>query len=347
MAENVKLFTQSELTALNIQLDQLSQNLSAHVNGSLSKVHGLNVIPVPYYDSAGDRLGEMTVSFQFGDPPNNVTLFAPARVLTSANDPGPHSTSDGGIGGTSAAAGVPIQSKPLVTSSPSSDAIAQASVYNQLLLLHSNSTIDDIRENQAHGGTAYATENVLDSLGHTVGRNTITLGINGKAVKIPADPNFLTGLGYGPPEPLRKPSLRMNPADASFSYNSSKNYYQHEQFRGGGTSFGDLYPNGQSFSATIVSPGETPLFKWYYYNTTLADQIPPLTSTSNWFLLSTSLSAHYIGYSYFELYATSGVLRIGLTMTNENYADISTWFKCVITNSVSTVIIALRYRTHE
>lgn len=206
--EAVKLFTQNELAQLNTQLDQIRKNLTVHLDGSLSKVHGINIVQTPYFDNGGDRVGSMCLAFHFGTPPNDTTVYVPARLATEYSTPGdigPH-TDSSSLATPSSSAGVPITLKSLVTESPAANAYEQASVYNQILLAHSTMVIDDTREMQAHGGTSYTTEDTYDSLSHTVGRNTVTIGVNGRAYKLPGDTDKQSA-GYGPPQAPRGAKL--------------------------------------------------------------------------------------------------------------------------------------------
>jgi len=254
MPSQVQLFTQAELAELNSQLDQLKKNLNAHINGSMSKVHGINIVSTPYYDNGGDRIGEMVLAFHFGDPPNDTTIYVPCRLTSyyaTPSDPGPHSTSDGGLSSTTTGSnmpGVPIQSKTLVTYSPSADAFEQAYVYNQLLLAHSNMTIDDIRELQAHGGTSHTTEDVLDTYGHTIGRNTVTIGVNGRAYKLPGDVSMQSA-GYGPPQTPRGAKL--------FTLHSGSQWYNRVHRAADDDQEGTIYLKVPTSTATFKTIWQT------------------------------------------------------------------------------------------
>lgn len=213
MADQVKLFTQSDLANLNSQLNVILNNLNTHVNLSLSKAHAVKVIPSAYYDSGGDQVNlrftngvmDVVMEFQFGTPPSNTAIYVPARIVAAntspVKDPGPRTLGNGitfnaaSPTGTSTSPGVPLAQKALVTTSPAEVAFEQATVYNDLLLLHQEDSINDVRELQAHGGIDFSTNDVLDTLGHIAGRFTVNIGWGGILYKMPGD----TGIN-GPPQ---------------------------------------------------------------------------------------------------------------------------------------------------
>jgi hypothetical protein len=204
MAASVKLFTQSELNDLNAQLDLIQKNMNAHVNSNLSKAHSVKAISGTYKDSGGDTVGDLVLEFQFGDPPAQTTIYVPARIVSGSTDPGPRDVGDGiahaatSPTGTSTSPGVPINQKSLVTTSPAALSLNQSTVYNELLLLHSITSINDIRELQCHGGLTFSSDDILDTLGHIVGRNTVNIGYNGVLYKLPGDQTIT-----GPPQTVR------------------------------------------------------------------------------------------------------------------------------------------------
>jgi hypothetical protein len=183
---------------------------------SLSKAHSVKVLLNSYYDSGGDHINRpfspvsdsIILEFQFGEPPNNTTLYVPARIVTGGTayviDPGPRTVGNGitfqatSPAGTSTSPGVPLAQKSLVTTSPSEVAYGQAVVYNDLLLMHQLCSINDTRELQCHGGISYSTETIADTLGHTVGRRVVNIGHGGVLYKLPADT-----LKSGPPQGVR------------------------------------------------------------------------------------------------------------------------------------------------
>jgi hypothetical protein len=201
MGDNLSLFTQAELTALNQDLDTIQKNLDRHVNDSLSKAHSFEVISQPYFDDNGDQVGDLMLKFQFGVPPSNQTIYVPARLASP--DPGPSSISSGIVlstspTGTALSPGVPLAQKALITHSPAETATPQAEIFNSLLLLHAQSSVNDTGDQQDHGGITLFSENVLDSLGHVVGRRSVGLGINGVLYKLPGDQRL-----SGPTQPPR------------------------------------------------------------------------------------------------------------------------------------------------
>jgi hypothetical protein len=214
--EQVKLYTQADLASLNAQLDVILKNLDAHVNMSLSKAHSIKVVLKEYRDSGGDQINSpfspatdsIVLEFQFGEPPNNTTIYVPARIVASntsyVKDPGPRTIGSGITyqatfpTGTSTSPGVPLAQKSLVTTSPAQVALDQSTVYNDLLLMHQLCSVNDVRELQCHGGVSYSTTAVFDSLGHSVGRKVVNIGWGGVLYKLPAD-TLITG----PPQAVR------------------------------------------------------------------------------------------------------------------------------------------------
>jgi hypothetical protein len=208
-----QILTQDELTQLNEALQQLAANLKIHVNASLSVAHGFNVQQSTYYDSAGDVVGDYVLVFQFGTPPDTFFLYAPARLSSL----GPSSASSGltltstSPTGAFVAPGVPLASRSLVTQF-TTEALALAQIYNNLLLDHAAGVVSDTGASQVHGGVDYSAGDVLDSLSHKVGRKYISMGVGGIDFSIPADLS-ITGPPQGP---------RLQPWSKSFySFRSS------------------------------------------------------------------------------------------------------------------------------
>lgn len=203
------ILTQNDLLILNEALQQVASNLKIHVNDSLSHTHGLNAVVANYYDSSGDKWGNMVVVFEFGIPPDITFIYVPAQVTVL----GPASTgsglvTDGANSGAFSSPGVPLVDKPLVTEL-TTDAVNQALIHDNLLLAHANTVHSDSGANQCHGGTAYTSTSTTDSLGHLVGRKYVTIGINGTAWKILGD-EFVDGTSYGPPQTIRGVNMFSN-----------------------------------------------------------------------------------------------------------------------------------------
>lgn len=195
------IITQSDLLTLNEELQKIAANLKLHINESLSIAHGLNAVVADYYDNGGDKFGNVVLIFDFGIPPNVVRLYVPAQLTTldgNAEDSG--LISSGSPSGSNLSPGIPLGSKPLVTEL-ASDSANQSEIYTNILLAHASSVISDTGAAQCHGGVSYTAGNVLDEEGHYVGRRYITIGVNGLAWRIPADPNDVGG--YGPPQKPR------------------------------------------------------------------------------------------------------------------------------------------------
>jgi hypothetical protein len=278
MSDLVKLFTQSDLAVLNAQLDGILKNLDTHVNMSLSKAHSVKVLIYNYYDSGGDQVNRpfspisdsILLEFQFGEPPNNTTIYVPARIVTGSTayvaDPGPRTLGNGitfqatSPAGTSTSPGVPMAQKSLITTSPSEVAYGQAVVYNDLLLMHQLCSISDTRELQCHGGISYSTETFLDTYGHTVGRRAVNIGYGGVLYKLPGDT-----IGSGPPQAVR--GLRIVTDGSSNPY---KNRVHHAKDDSG---FGTAY--------LIAYYGNTATIEWQVNNSSSS------TMGASWYTLNT------------------------------------------------------------
>lgn len=203
MGTQKPVLTERDLTALNNALEQIASNMTLHVNESLSIAHGINATIANFYDSAGDQWGNVVVIFEFGSPPNVTRLYVPAQITSL----GPARTtnginSSGSPTGSFLSPGVPLTLKPLVTEL-TTEAVNQAIIYDNMLLSHTNTVFSDTGADQCHGGRTYTVGSVTDSLGHTVSRKYISLGINGTTWKIPADEYWNSGSGFGPPQLMR------------------------------------------------------------------------------------------------------------------------------------------------
>lgn len=211
MGTSKDILTQNDLIALNDQLSRIGTNLKLHVNESLSIAHGMNAVVANYYDSAGDKFGNVVLVFDFGTPPNVVRLFVPAQVtvLDGQIDQTGFVAAGDTPAGSFNSPGVPLGSKSLVTEM-SIDAANQSEVYSNILLAHAQSVAANTGAAQCHGGTSYTIGNVTDSRSHVVGRRYITLGIDGLAWKIPADVFSENSGTFGPPQLIRGVNLLAN-----------------------------------------------------------------------------------------------------------------------------------------
>ena len=78
------LVTQSELDAVNVALYNLTKNLNAHVNSSMSVAHGLNAEFYDYYDSAGDLVGNIVLAFSYGSGSSTSAVYVPAIISSNS-----------------------------------------------------------------------------------------------------------------------------------------------------------------------------------------------------------------------------------------------------------------------
>ncbi len=181
-----EIVTQSETAGIANKLTAMSSNLEEHVNQSLSKAHGINVLDVPYSDSGGDVMGQRSLRITVG----NSVVYAPA--LTASPDPGPASTSSGSVSATDGSddttVGVP-NATAVVTrfAAPIEDAI---DAVISTLGFHAGQAAESV-----HGDITEISNVILDNRGHKVGRKAIVLKVNGVTYAIPTD--VLLG---GPPQ---------------------------------------------------------------------------------------------------------------------------------------------------
>lgn len=260
MSEQRTLLTQAQIDALNDVIALIGANLNTHVNDSLSRAHGINAQFATYKDSAGDTVGNLVLYFDFGTPPNVTRLYVPA-ILTTL---GPARTGNGVTitaetsSGSSVSPGVPLTNLPLATVF-TEGTTGNLSIYNDLLLSHIAGVQSDTGDLQVHGGSTFSLATSKDSLGHTVGRNLVTIGINGTAFNLVADTQV------GVPQP---PRVQPFP----------QTYYQVDHGWRGGFGFLDILTGGGStilnppsgFSdeyGIVVTPSVLPVgctFKWQY-----------------------------------------------------------------------------------
>lgn len=217
------LLTQGEIAAFKDATQQLASNLNTHINHSLSKAHGIQLITgytdsdgnnlTTYQNSHGDVVGTYFVRFAINGvlyyAPGISTVLAGQAASTGSLDTNPDITTV--LGNPGAAS--------LVTEYASIE-IQQTVNVNSLLLEHSRTNHDLVH---SYGGVmSVVPKTTIDSAGYTVGRYVIKFVVNGVEYEIPCD----TRLG-GPPQPMRGSSLLSNVAA---KHNSSRMGRDDEQF---------------------------------------------------------------------------------------------------------------------
>ncbi len=186
------IVTQAGLAAIRLALDQVAENLSAHVNQSLSRAHGINLIDSPYEDSVGNQIGakqlRWSVNGQIFYSPASLTAEAGQALSTGAIDT---SGEDAAVGG--------VDRSAWVTDFASQHVAAAENINTESILPHSRQSAEDV-----HGDLVAVTPSPspVDTRGNIIGRSQILIHIGGKQYAIPAD----TRLG-GPPQAPRNASI--------------------------------------------------------------------------------------------------------------------------------------------
>jgi hypothetical protein len=192
---NRAIIAQTGVADLKFALAEVAENLSAHVNASLSKAHGLNVLLgytdaygndlTSYQDSNGDTLGDHFIRFAVG----GTLYYAPAVISALAGQPDTTGEIDtSGDGGDSAVGG-----SSWVTDYTSEQVQQAESINNNVLLPHTR-----VAHADAHGGMTVLVQNTFDTDGHIVATHLIQLRIGGNVYNIPVSPRF-----GGPVQPPR------------------------------------------------------------------------------------------------------------------------------------------------
>jgi hypothetical protein len=198
------IVTQVGLEDLKFALTEVAENLNAHINASLSKAHGINLVAgfvdadgndrTTYQDSNGDVIGNYFLRFAIA----NVIYFAPAIVTTL---PGQDETS--GAIDTSAEGEDEGQGGSSWITDYTSDQVAQAQAINtDVLLPHTRQPHAD-----THGSMTAVLQSTFSNLGHTVGTHIVQLKIGNSIYTIPC----VTRLGG----PLQAPRIGGIPTNAS------------------------------------------------------------------------------------------------------------------------------------
>jgi hypothetical protein len=176
------IVTQVGIEALKFALAEIAENLNAHINASLSKAHGVNIVAgfidddgndrTTYQDSNGDIIGNYFLRFAI----NNVIYFAPA-VVTAL--PGQDETS--GAVNTSPEGEFEGQGGSAWVTDYTSDQVSQANAINtDVLILHTRQP-----HASTHGSMTAVLQSTFSNLGHTVGTHVVQLKIANNVYTIP------------------------------------------------------------------------------------------------------------------------------------------------------------------
>jgi hypothetical protein len=181
------IVTQVGIEDLKFALAEVAANLDEHINASLSKAHGINLLAgytdadgndlTTYQDSNGDAIGNYFVKWVI----DSVAYYSPAVVTTL---PGQDATT--GIVDTSADGEFEEQGGSSWVTSYTSDQVAQAEAINtDVLIPHTQQAHED-----THGSLSVVLQNTFSSLGHTVGTHVISIKIGNNVYTIPASSRF-------------------------------------------------------------------------------------------------------------------------------------------------------------
>ncbi len=233
------IVTQAEIAAFKDSVNQIAGNLNAHINHSLSKAHGIDIVPgyidadlndrTTYQNSHGDIIGTYMIRFAV----NGVLYYAPGVSTALAGQP----ASDGALDTNpdiTTALGNP-GSASLITEYGSIE-VEQAQNVNDYLLEHTRTNHDLVH---SEGGVMRAiTKSTFDNAGFLIGRYVIRFVVDGIEYEIPCD----TRIG-GPPQP---PRIDVIPASIYIDNIPS--------------------PYGKTITPTILGGTKPITFSWEYYN---------------------------------------------------------------------------------
>lgn len=246
------IVTQVGIEDLKFALTEIAENLSAHINASLSKAHGINLVSgyvdadgndlTTYQDSNGDIIGNYFLRFVI----ESVIYFAPAVTTTL---PGQDATT--GSVNTSPEGEFENQGGSSWITDYTSDQVSQANAVNTDVL------IPHTRQPHAatHGSMTVILQDTFSSLGHKVGTHVIQIKIANLVYTIPCS------LRFG--GPIQAPRI------GGILSNSSVNIPEGE-------------PNTCDVPVTVPFLGGTKpvLYHWQYNNSSVWTDITPSVSGS-------------------------------------------------------------------
>ena len=306
------LVTQGELAKTIETLGVLAQNLNSHVNDGMSKAHGWTGMSQTYQDSGGCY---HSGSSNPGAPQRVVRIVVDGQIFYAPAQP------SGGIDGAAdpvpnPSSGVvsPQQADPaldLTTGSPTQDSLVTSfapqlglvsASANSGLLAHAGSSPEAV-----HGGLSAQAAPKIDTAGHTVGRSSVCLTVNGVQWCIVCDTDM-----RGPPQPTRFSgypqviAYRLN--GGSFRLSSPGTWFDHA-------------PPGADQSyyvAQVLIQGTPPIaYKWQYSkdNITWTDvnQVGQRYSANKGFTFNTIASGYNPGGTY---YVWNGSVFVTATAPN-------------------------------
>jgi hypothetical protein len=181
------IVTQVGIEDLKFALAEVAANLDAHVNASLSKAHGINLLAgytdadnndlTTYQDSNGDVIGNYFIKWVI----ESVAYYSPAVTTVL-----PGQTETTGIVDTSADGEFEEQGGSSWVTSYTSDQVAQANAINtDVLIPHTQQAHEN-----THGSIAVIQQDTFSNLGHTVGTHVVQVKIANNVYNIPASTRF-------------------------------------------------------------------------------------------------------------------------------------------------------------
>ena len=332
---NVAVVTQAELAAIKDSLEQIATNLNVHVNHSLSKAHGINLVTgytddygndlTTYQSASGDVIGHLFLCFDVAGS----IYYAPANTTAR---PG-QSASNGSLD-TNPDLATQFESPgraALVTEFGNTEAQKVVNV-NDLLLTH---TLTAHQFVHSFGGQMQAiARNTFDSSGSLIGRYVILFVVNGIEYEIPCDTRF-----GGPPQPPYGVWVTTTWAD-----HHAPAYYDGEK------------PGNFTLNATanpcVVARGTKPFtFQWFLgttYDSPDAYGNDPINSPANWVALTkldgttTGVQTSYDGNLRLTAKATNTATQSVIDFYNIALADVRTSnqgiVKCVVSNAGGSTV---------
>lgn len=183
------IVTQVGLGDLKFALQEVAENLFTHINSSLSKAHGLNIINgyvdangndlTTFQDSQGNVMGNYQILFFIG----NVPYFAPANLTVLPGQPETNGSIDTD---TEQADAFSQQGGSAWVTDYTSDQVAQAEAINTDVLVGHTQQI----YYATHGNMAVTSSITFNSLGAQVGSHLVTFRYNGLVYQIPVSNRF-------------------------------------------------------------------------------------------------------------------------------------------------------------
>lgn len=246
------IVTQVGIEDLKFALTEIAENLEAHINASLSKAHGINVLVgyvdahgndlTTYQDSNGDAIGNYYLRFTI----ENVAYYAPANFTTL---PGQDATT--GSIDTSPEGEFEAQGGSAWITDYTSDQVAQANAINtDVLVAHTRQP-----HYSTHGSLEVIAQDTFTNLGHRVGTHVIRIRIGNNVYNIPAVSRF--------GGPLQPPRIGGIPTNLSVE-------------------IGEGDPNDCNVPVTVPFNGGTrPVeYHWQYNNSAVWTDITPAANGS-------------------------------------------------------------------